>query len=203
MKMRSPLAKATLLGVFFLISNPVSPMAREQSLEDRIKADIGSLYGTDDQERGKATRDLVEIGKASVPSLLAVLNNDKNPAFERAYRPAATALGDLKASEAAPRLGWLLGTGDSATVFMEGKTDESLAALDPAFGPLVKIGDPAVPELKKELSVGNWNKRYLILRVLKSIGTPDSLALGRAYIGTIESELRTARKLFPEANPAL
>jgi len=65
----------------------------------------------------------------------------------------------------------------------------------------VKIGNPAVPELKKELSVGNWNKRYLILRILRSIGTPDSLALGKAYIGTIESELRVAKKLFPEANP--
>ena len=34
----------------------------------------------------------------------------------------------------------------------DAKTDESLAAIDPAFGPLVNIGDPAVPELKKELS---------------------------------------------------
>jgi hypothetical protein len=201
MKKQSLLRKVALLGVFFVSSNPALPMAHGQSLADRITADIGSLYGRDDQERSRATRDLVEIGKSSIPSLLEVLNNDKHPDFERAYRSAATALGDLKASEAAPRLGWLLGTGDSATIIMEGKSDESLAAIDPAFGPLVKIGNPAVPELKKELSVGNWNKRYLILRILRSIGTPDSLALGKAYIGTIESELRVAKKLFPEANP--
>ncbi len=202
MKIQCFFGKAALLGVSFVILNLALPMANGQTLDDRIKADIGSLYGRDGQERGRATRDLVEIGRASVPSLLAVLNNDKHPDFERAYRSAATALGDLKASEAAPRLGWLLGTGDSATIIMEGKTDESLAAIDPAFGALVKIGDPAVPELKKELSVGSWNKRYLILRILRSIGTPDSLALGKAYIETIESELRVAKRLFPQENPA-
>jgi HEAT repeat protein len=202
MKMQTFSGVAAVLGVFVLIWSPVAPKANGQSLENRISADIGALYGGDDQERAKATRDLVEIGKPSIPSLLKVLDDDRRSDFDRAYRSAATALGDLKASEAAPRLAWLLGTGDSATVIMEGRSDESLAAIDPAFEPLVKIGDPAVPELKKELSVGNWNKRYLILRILRSVGTPDSLALGRAYVGTIESELRIAKKLFPEGKPA-
>jgi hypothetical protein len=192
------LGSAVLLGAFILIVRPTFSNTHERSAEDRIKVDIAALYGADEQQRSKATNDLVSIGEPAVAPLLEVLNDVKKPEFERAYRSAALVLGDLKARAAVPRLAWLLGTGNSGTIFMEGKTDDSLAAIDPAFEPLVKIGNPALPELKKQLSVGNWNKRYLILRILRSIDTEDSVALGTAYIGTIESELKIAKKLFPD-----
>ena len=191
-----------LQAILVLLASAIPLTVKPQSLQDRISRDIAVLYGGDDKNQADAVSDLVKIGKSSIPSLLEVLNNDRRRDFERAYRPAAAALGELKAAEAAPRLCWLLGTGDSAMIMMEGKTDESLAALDPAFGPIVKIGDPALAELKKELSVGSWNKRYLILRALHSIGTPDSLSLGNAYIGTLESELRITGKLFTNGSSA-
>jgi hypothetical protein len=186
--------------IAFLSANAVETSAhpRTQAANERVAKDIDALYSDDEQKRDAAVQDLTQAGRVAIPLLVLALTNSGHPQFDRAFRPVATLLGEWRVPEAAPDLARLLGTGYPAMVLDYGRTDESMAASDPAFEPLVKIGDGAVPELKKQLILAHWPRVYVILRVLKSIGTPAATEVGMSYIARIESDLKIAKSLFPE-----
>jgi HEAT repeat protein len=170
----------------------------EKNLKDRIAKDVSVLYGEDDKKRDSAVADLLAIGKPAIPQLLAVLKDPDHPGFSEALRPAAFVLGELRATEAASDLARLLGTGLEVMLVKFDRTDRSLEELDPSFGPLVKMGDPAVPALRKQLLTAQWPKAFLILRILKAIGTPAAVELGRSYVRDLGSRLRIAKSIFED-----
>jgi hypothetical protein len=196
--MRNTKLAAFCLFAIFMASGSVegSSHSHAQDVKERVAKDIEVLYGDDAHSRDAAVRDLIEIGNPSVAQLTMVLRNSEHRNFESAFRSVARVLGELRAAEAAPDLARLLGTGYPTLMLEYGRTNESMAANDPAFEPLIRIGDPVVPELRKQLLIAHWPRAYVILRVLKAIGTPAAQELGKSYVQRLESDLRIAKSLF-------
>jgi hypothetical protein len=91
-----------------------------------------------------------------------------------AWPAAAKLLGGLKAEAAAPCLGEMLMYNYPPIGPVIGKSDKTLADIDPAFASLILIGEPAVPAIRKRLPFLGPDPAIMALRVLRAINTPSS-----------------------------
>jgi HEAT repeat protein len=123
------------------------------------------------------------------------------------WRDAATNLGKIGHSSAAPALAPLINDNDKdisiAAAISLGKIggpiaiQSLIAALKVenknfssiVVGALAKIGEPAVPELVKALS-GDKNASYNAVEALKKIGDGAAMTLGKAMLSEKENSVR-------------
>ena len=180
---------------FCVLSPALGPYAAGQQRERPLKDDIRELYSNSAKARAEATKRLVEAGPAAIPLLLPVLCDKSKPNFDVAWRPAAKALGELKAEGAVPCLVQELASDVTLSVY---KPEKTIADYEPAFSALVQIGEPAVPAISRYLPTLHPNKAYLALRVLRVINTPSAKAAVEAYIKLLENQTRLAKEVLED-----
>ena len=113
-------------------------------------------------------------------------------------RPAASLLAELGARAATPELIRILTSGGTVTITQQPylKDDKTLEDWYPTFALLVELGDTAVPAIRTRLEMANWDQTYLLLRVLKAIGTPEAAGALRKYIADYEANEKILKNKF-------
>jgi hypothetical protein len=183
-----------VISLLATVGSVVGPCAVGQTRVQSLHDDVRELYSRSENVRADAASRLIDAGPTAIPILLPVLCDQSKPNFDVAWKPAAKALGELKAEAAAPCLVQLLALGDvSLSVF---KPEKTIFDYEPAFAALVQIGEPGVPAIARSLPSLHPDKAYLALRVLRVINTTSAKAAVENYIRLLENQTRLARNVL-------
>jgi hypothetical protein len=106
------------------------------------------------------------------------------------------ALGELKAKTAAACLATLLAHNFPPIGPASMKSDETITQFDPAFAPLIEIGDPAVHAIRAELPFLHPEGAYVALRVLRRINTSSAKEAIDAYIKVLNEQITLANTVL-------
>jgi hypothetical protein len=190
--------RGTVLLIFLAVSSAVGVSSgaakRRQQATD---VDVNNLYSANDDVRSLAADRLAALGPSVIPTLIPVICNKSRANFDRAWPAAAKALGELKASAAAPCLVMLLAWNFPPIGPAYMKSDETISAVDPAFAALVKIGgEPVVHALRYEVKFLQPEGAYLGLRILRIINTPSAKEAVGYYIKSLNDQLRLANTVL-------
>ena len=186
------LAGFTLFLLICYVTGNASEQPQKQTTEDQAKR----LYSEDAGTRSNAAKRLAAAGPSAIPSLVSVLCDKTRKNFDVAWPVAAKVLGELKAEAAAPCLVEMLMDKYPSIGPVVGKSDETLANVDPAFAALVQIGEPAVPAIRRRLPFLLPEPAIMALRVLRAINTPSAKDAAEAYIKFIEDQSRLANQIL-------
>ncbi|HYG97950.1 MAG TPA: hypothetical protein VD837_02385 [Terriglobales bacterium] len=174
----------------------VAAYSSEPNEQQLAKYDIDKLYSDNANTRSDAARRLAATGPSAVPLLVRVVCDRAKSHFDVAWPVAAKILGDLKAEAAAPCLVDLLMYEYPSIGPVNGKSDETLAAADPAFAALMRIGDPAVHAIKRRLPFLGPDPAIMAMRVLRAINTPSARQALEAYIKVLQDQVRVASQIL-------
>lgn len=173
----------------------------EQHGKKSIENDISKLYSSNAKTRADAAARLATAGTDAIPLLVPVICDKAKPDFDVAWPDAAKVLGELKAEVAAPCLIELLMYKYPSIGPVVMKSDETLGRVDPAFAALVRIGEPAVPSLRKRLPFLGPDPAIMALRVLRAINTPSAKEAAEAYIKGLQEQIRFADEILRAFGP--
>ena len=168
----------------------------EQDAPQSIKNDIAKLYSDNAETRSDAASRLAAVGPSAISLLAPVVCDRTKSHFDVAWPAAAKILGDLKATAAASCLVDLLMYQYPSIGPVNGKSDENLASVDPAFSALTRIGEPAVPTIRKHLPLLRPDPAIMALRVLRAINTPSAREAIEAYIKVLGDQVRIANQIL-------
>ena len=168
----------------------------EQAGQRPVKNAVAKLYSDNAKERSDAAHRLAAAGPSAVPLLVRVICDRTKSHFDVAWPVAAKILGDLKAEAAAPCLVDLLMYEYPSIGPVSEKSDETLAAADPAFAALIHIGEPAVPAIKRRLPFLGPDPAIMALRVLRTIKTPSAREAAEDYMKILQDQVRIAGQVL-------
>jgi len=163
--------ESAVLGLAMSMTPPYSTGISTQVAEVMVKEAVGKLYSnaSTDREEGKqallsAARESTETRDQIVKALVEVLENPQAQPTKNfaAWRAAAELVGELKATSAIDILVAHLDDND-------GVVGLSLSPF-PAVQAIIRIGEPAVPELVRALSSARSAVRLNAARALGEIG---------------------------------
>jgi hypothetical protein len=161
-----------------------------------VKKDIAKLYSSNANVRSEAASRLSAVGPSAISLLVAVVCDRTKSNFDVAWPVAAKILEGLKAPAVAPCLVDLLMYRYPSIGPVNGKSDETLASVDPAFAALIRIGEPAVPAIKRHLPFLGPDAAIMALRVLRAINTPSAREAAEAYIEVLQNQVRIANQML-------
>jgi hypothetical protein len=79
---------------------------------------------------------------------------------------------------------------------VKAKSDQTLASVDPAFVALMRIGEPAVPAIRRHLRFLGTDPAIMALRALRAINTPSAREAMEAYIKVLQDDVRPANQIL-------
>jgi hypothetical protein len=188
------------LTIFLFLVVACIPIAHSSGRggKQELRCEVIRLYSRDAQVRADAASRLTTLGSSAIPSLTEVVCDRSKSNFDSAWPVAAKALGDMKAKAAVPCLIELLMYNYPSIGPVIMKPDETLADVDPSFAALVRIGEPAVPEVRKRLPFLGPEEAIMALRVLRAINTPGARDAAESYITVLQDQLRFSQQVLEE-----
>lgn len=188
------------LAVFVFLVVACNPIAHssERTGKQELKHEIIRLYSRDAQVRADAASRLATIGSSAIPAPTEVVCDRSKSNFGSAWPAAAKALGAMKAKVAVPCLIELVMYNYPSIGPVIMKPDETLADVDPSFAALVRIGEPAVPEVRRHLPFLGPDEAIMALRVLRAINTPSARDAAESYITILQDQLRFSQQVLEE-----
>jgi hypothetical protein len=182
---------------FCALSSTLSPALMTRETNQAIEDEVNILYGSSpDIVKTQAVDRLVAIGPDAIPLLVPVICDKSKPNFDLAWPFAAKALGELKAKNAAACLATLLAYNFPPIGPASMKSDETITQVDPAFAPLIEIGEPGVYAIRAVLPFLHPEGAYVALRVLRRINTPSAREAVDAYIKYLNNQIRLANTVL-------
>lgn len=176
-------------------------LSSEQHAKHSIRDDISKLYSNNTKTRADAAIRLAGAGPSAIPFLVPVICDRGKSNFEVAWPDAAKILGELKAQPASPCLIDMLMYNYPSIGPVMTKPDDTLASVDPAFAALVRIGEPAVPSIRKRLPFLGPEPAIMALRVLRAINTSNAKQAAEAYIKGLQEQIRFAGDILRDFGP--
>jgi hypothetical protein len=187
--------------IFLAVSLLFIVACASASERDTVAKEVKNLYSENPHIRESAVARLTAGGPVVVSALIPVICDRAKLHFDRAWPLAARVLGQLRAQDAAPCLAGLLMYNYPAIGPVVIKPDETLINVDPAFAALIRIGEPAVPAIRKQLPFLGPEPAIMALRVLRKINTPSARDAAEAYARMLHDQVRFTEQVIQEFTP--
>ncbi len=187
--------RLSILAFCILICS-VGAYPSEQGAGQSVAKDVSSLYSENARIQAEAASRLIATGPSAISQLVPVVCDRARPHFDVAWPVAARILGELRAEAAAPCLVDMLMYKYPSIGTVVTKSDETLAGVDSAFAALLRIGEPAVPAIRKRIPFLGPEPAIMALRVLRAINTPSAREASEAYLKVLQDQIRFTKQVL-------